>query len=233
MNVSKSRVNQMLSLQDVQDIEFALDLLESKLEFLPTLTETEKAHKVRLGVNNWNFVRTAKDAYDEIPALLPRIVEIDDYENDLALLFKMRPYESRLAQILVLINDSSMLLGDLAFKDSLAIFRSAQEAAKRGMPGAQLWLDRLETRFAGQSNRPDNQDGSSESDDNGGADGGATGGSDDAPTNSGTPNDGPVGNSGANNGGSGGTGGTNGSGEAGGTSGSGEAGGSTSTPNAG
>ncbi len=191
MSTNSQRLNHVLGSQEVLDIENALDLLEANLSFLPTITEEERTHKVRLGVNNWGFVRTAKQAYEDQPELLPRFIDVDDYQNDLELLERMIPYRTRLTQIMKLFEDSSILLGDFAYKDALGIFHAAQEAAKRGVPGAQLWLERMEPRFAWQRNRPTED---AETDEDGMpvlSGGGIADGNDgEGNTNSGSPTDG-------------------------------------------
>lgn len=173
MSTNSDRMNVALSTQDVQDIETALDLLESKLESFRTLTPFEKRHKIRLGVNNLAFVRTAKEAYDDMPELLPRIVDPIAYENDLALLMAIRPFQSRLNKLTYLMEDSAILLGDLSFRDSLGIFHSSQEAKKRGIEGGRLWAEKLQPRFETQGpvsteGEDDSMDGAG-SDDSGGS----------------------------------------------------------------
>lgn len=200
MNSHNDRMNQVLSAQDVQDIETALDTLENKLSFLRTLTEEERSRKVRLGVNNWGFVRTANDAYNDLPELLPRFIDVDDYQNDLELLLKMRPYQARFEQAIKLIKDTSILLGDLAYKDALAIFHSTRESAKRGLPGAELWLERLEPRFNGQGTN-----GYPEEDNMNGENGG---GNNDTPNDTKGNDNAPADTDGTNNGGSDENGGT-------------------------
>lgn len=153
MSTNNERLSAVLSTQDAQDIETALDLLEDKFSFLRTLTPDEKLHKVRLGVNNLAFVQTAKEAYDEMPELLPLLFSNSDYEKDLAMLMAIRPYQSRLNQLTYLMEDTAILLGDHTYKDSLVIFRSAQEAMKRGIDGGRLWVEKLEPRFEGQGVR--------------------------------------------------------------------------------
>ncbi len=153
MSFNVDRFNVVLSQQDVQDIESALDLLENKFSFLRTLTTEEKSRKVRLGVNNMAFVQTAKDAFDDMPDLLPSLFSDSGYENDIAMLNAIRPYQYRLDQLSYLMEDTAILLGDHIFKDSLVIFRSAQEAMKRGIDGSRLWVEKLETRFEGQGPR--------------------------------------------------------------------------------
>ena len=184
MNTHRNRLNTTMSNQDVQDVESALDMLETKLSFLVTITEDERDHSVRLGPHNWNFVRDAKEAYDDMPGLLPRFVDIDEYENDLALLHRLRPFSNRLSQFVRHLEDTSILLGNLAYKDSLAIMHSAQDAAKRGVTGAQMWSERLGKRFINAGNRTnqniDSGTGASNSTDDGGgnstSDTGTTGG---------------------------------------------------------
>lgn len=167
MSTNSERLSTVLSPQDVQDIESALDLLENKFSFLRTVTPEEKSRKIRLGVNNLAFVQTAKEAYDEIPELLPQIFSNTDYENDVTMLMTIRPYKSRLDQLSYLMEDTSILLGDHTYKDSLVIFRSAQEAMKRGIDGGRLWVEKLQPRFEGQGVRRTEEE-SEEMDDQGG-----------------------------------------------------------------
>ncbi len=212
MSINSTRLNTVLSPQDLQDIESAIDLLEMKFAFLRTLTAQEKQHKVFLGVNNLAFVRTAKEAYDEMPELLPRILNVDHYENDIAMLMALRPLQARLDQLSYQMEDTSVLLGDHVFKDSLGIFSSAQEAQKRGIDGGRLWTEKLETRFEKQAIRREDE----EQEEMGGQAGGSGGSAD----GSGNPTGGSADGSGNQGGSSGNQGGssdtpTNGSGNQG------------------
>ena len=38
------------------------------------------------------IVRDAKEAYDDLPELLPRFIDVDDYLNDLGMLMALRPF---------------------------------------------------------------------------------------------------------------------------------------------
>ncbi len=153
MSTYSDRVNRALTQTELGDIELSLDSIEQTLSFLRTLTPSEKSSKIRLAVNNWGFVRAAKDAYDDMPDLLPRYIDGTAYENDLALLDQLRAVSIRIEQISYLIKDSEILLGDLVYKDSLGMFQGAGEAKKRGTARARLWFERLRTRFYGQGSR--------------------------------------------------------------------------------
>lgn len=158
MSTHSDRINRALTQAEVSDIELALDAIEQNLSFLRTLTPEEKTHKVRLAVNNWGFVRVAKDAYDDMPELLPRFIDPGSYENDLALLDQLQDVSTRTEQILHLIQDTEILLGDLVYKDSLGMFAGAAEAKKRGTGRARLWHERLRVRFYGLGNRGTNDE---------------------------------------------------------------------------
>jgi len=152
--INDYRLNVELTTTDLQDIEIALDTLESKLDFLRSIPEEERAHKIRLGTNNLAFVQMAKEAYDERPYFLPRIHDNVTYENDYHLLFDLRPLQSRMEGLAQALGDTSILVGNDVYKDSLSIFHSAREGMRRGIDGSRHWARKLAIRF--ENNGPGN-----------------------------------------------------------------------------
>lgn len=150
MSTISERLNLSLSPSAVQDIGIGLDLLEAELMGFRTLTSEEKNRKIRIGTNNLAFLHTAKDAFDDMPELFPAYLNPTVYENDLTLFMDLRPIRNRLEQIIQLVDDTSVLVGDHVFKDSLEVFRSAKDGTKRGLEGARLWAKLMEARFEGQ-----------------------------------------------------------------------------------
>lgn len=152
------RMNVELSQTDQQDIETALDLLETKFSFLRALSPEERKAKIRLGVNNMAFMTHAKEAFDDMPELLPRILDPVIFEKEVALLTDLRPFIARISQLSSLMEDTSILLGDHTYRDALEIFYSSKKGTRMGMDGARLWKESLETRFEVHGNRPNTEE---------------------------------------------------------------------------
>lgn len=147
-----------LSPTAVQDIGTALDLLEAELDGFRTLSPDERGRKIRIGSINLSFLRTAKEAYDDMPELFPRYLDATVYENDFDLFLALRPIRQRLEQIIQLVDDTSVLVGDHVYKDSLEMFHSSRDGMKRGLEGARLWATALESRFESQGFRSDSDE---------------------------------------------------------------------------
>lgn len=153
MSSISERLNLTLGTTAVQDIGTALDLLEAELAGFRTLTSEEKGRKIRIGTDNLSFLRTAKDAYNDMPGLFPGYLNPTVYENDLELFLSLRPLRNRLEQIIHLVDDTSILVGDHVFRDSLEMFRNSKDGTKRGLEGARLWAEAMEARFEKNGNR--------------------------------------------------------------------------------
>jgi len=166
MSNFNDRMDVELNQQDQQDIENALAVLEAKFSFLRALSPEERQGKIRLGVNNMAFLHNAKEAFDDMPSLLPRILDPVIFEKEFTLLAALRPFQSRIGQLSSLLEDTSILLGDHTYRDALEIFYSSKKGTQMGMEGARLWKQSLENRFESHGNRyPQEEDLDSNSDD--------------------------------------------------------------------
>lgn len=156
--LNSNRLSVELTTTDIQDIEQALDTLESKLSFLEAMPEEERAHKIRLGTQNMTFLQVAKEAYIERPHFLPGISDPQDFENDFDLFFALRPVRARLEMLTQSVEDTTLQAGSDAYRDALGIFRNAKDGMKRGIDGGRFWANKLKVRFEQELSSSEEED---------------------------------------------------------------------------
>lgn len=132
----------------------AIATIRTNLPFLVSLTNAERRSKAKLGDGR---VALDEDAYPlmaQNPALLPVFVVLAEVTKDRTLRSQLDSIRLSLNSLCSEVDDTELVLGHEMFKAYLAFYSNAQQAAARGVAGAQTVVDTLAPYFARPSRTP-------------------------------------------------------------------------------
>lgn len=134
--------------QDLQEINFALTVLRSKLvPHLITLSVDEKVGLAKMGDKTLAFVTKALEQAIRNQHLVPSYVNVPELQIDYDAVVLLRPMLLALEEICKLMDDTITQSGSEAYVTSLAFYNAVGAAAKANVPGAQTIYDELSVRF--------------------------------------------------------------------------------------
>jgi hypothetical protein len=138
----------------VTAVNDAIATIRTNLPFLVSLTNAERRSKAKLGDGR---VALDEDAYPlmaQNPALLPMFIVLAEVTKDRALRSQLDSIRLSLNSLCSEVDDTELVLGHEMFKAYLAFYSNAQQAAARGVAGAQTVVDTLAPYFARPSRTP-------------------------------------------------------------------------------
>lgn len=138
----------------VTAVNGAIATIRTNLPFLVSLTNAERRSKAKLGDGR---VALDEDAYPlmaQNPSLVPMFVVLAEVTKDRTLRSQLDALRLSLNSLCSDIDDTELVLGHEMFKAYLAFYSNAQQAAARGVPGAQTVVDTLAPYFARPSRTP-------------------------------------------------------------------------------
>ena len=146
---SLNRISATLSDADITEIEGHLDDIRAKMPFLITLTAQERREKAKLGEKSMGFEEKCETYMQSHPQFMPGFVALEDVSKDRALRTQLLHLSAQHQALFAAIQDTLMLTGSDLWSSDLAYYKSVQEAARRGLPGAEAIYNDLKSRFPG------------------------------------------------------------------------------------
>jgi hypothetical protein len=138
---------------DLKKINEAIDTLDSLLKpLLITLTGKELQRLAKASNGTLPFIQQALDLAEQQPQFAPVYLNIPGLRLDLTAWQQLSSIQRRLQPMAADLNSTTSKLGSEAYVTSLTYYSSAQEAAKRGVSGAQPVVNTLKARFEQSAN---------------------------------------------------------------------------------
>ncbi|MBU1662929.1 MAG: hypothetical protein KKD28_15840 [Chloroflexi bacterium] len=144
--------NNLVSIQipteDQDAIRGALTLLGEKLQpYLIALTLAEKRGIPKMRDKTTPFVEKAVEYAENNPTLVPGFVDVSEMKIDFQAMALLTEFYRNVEKLYQTLNDTILLCGSETYKSALQFYKSVQQAAKSGVPGAQVIYDDLKQRF--------------------------------------------------------------------------------------
>lgn len=143
-------ISASLSAEDQQIILDCIATIKSKLGFCVKLSDDEKVRLPKLSDGRVPFVQKSLNYGNSTPKIVAPYSDLDELSKDVDFFEVMGPVENGLVSLTEMVVDSRMAAGADAYTAALSIYRSAQGAAKAGVPGTQSIVDDLKKLFEGQ-----------------------------------------------------------------------------------
>jgi len=137
-----------IPVEDQDAIKTAFTTLDEKL--LPNLIDLTAADRkglLKMGDKSISFVEKALEYAETNPNLLPGYVDIAGMKIDLNAVKVLTEYLRIAVKLADMLDDTIFLSGNEAFKTGLKIYKAIQQAAKSGIPGAEVIYEDLRQRF--------------------------------------------------------------------------------------
>jgi hypothetical protein len=141
-----TQTNPTLSEQDVQEIKQALDLIQTKLPFLLTLSTDDRKRMIKMGDKRFAFVKNSISAAQNNPNILPASFDLREFTNDYQLALQLSELLIQLQQLEEQVNDTVLSLGSDAMTNSLTVYDYVKTASKK-TPGLKSVAEQLGTAF--------------------------------------------------------------------------------------
>jgi hypothetical protein len=141
-----------LSDQDMQDIKQAIDLIQSKMPFLITLSADERKRLYKMGDKRLSFVKNSLSAAQSNPNILPASFDVNEFSNDYQLAMQLSELQMRLQQLHEQVDDTVLAVGSEAMTNSLTVYDYVKTAAKK-TPGLKSIAEQLGTLFKAMKNK--------------------------------------------------------------------------------
>jgi hypothetical protein len=116
----------------------------------PVLSNTEKHRMANMGDGSLPFTDKAVELAGKYPELLPKFVELEEFESDVELVHASWALITQTRELGDLLNDTRIQYGAEGYEKARALYKEAQAAEKLGVPGASEVVRELKVRFKGQ-----------------------------------------------------------------------------------
>jgi len=134
--------------EDQEAIRAALTTLEEKLQtYLIALTPKERKEIPKMRDKSTPFVEKVIEYAEGNPTLVPGFVNVSEMKIDFQATSLLTEFFRSIEKLYQTLNDTILLCGSEAYKSALQFYKSAQQASKSGIPGAQAIYDDLKQRF--------------------------------------------------------------------------------------
>ena len=144
-----NRISATLSDADITEIEGHLAAIRAKMPFLITLTAKERRAKSKLGEKSMGFEEKCETYMLSNPQFMPGFIGLEEVDKDRTLRTQLLHLSAQHQALSATIQDTLMLTGSDLWSSDLAYYQSVQEAARRGLPGAEAIYNDLKSRFPG------------------------------------------------------------------------------------
>lgn len=136
---------------DLRAVQAALEVLTNTLlPQLKTLSPEQRRELAKMGDKTLAFVQKSREYARINPDLIPRFVDMEEFETDFAATEVLRGLAQQLRPVLDAIEDSLMLAGSEAYQAALMFYRSVRSAAAtQATPHAAGVYEDLSNRFPG------------------------------------------------------------------------------------
>lgn len=148
-----NRVSAVLGDAEVAEVRTQIGALRTRLPFLINLSPQDRKDLPKLGDKSVGFDEKCQAYMESNPEFLPGFVDTAELDRDRALRSQLLRLAPDLMALAEQIEDTLTALGSEIVMVDFAYYQGVREAARRGLPGAQLIYDDLRARFPG-SGRP-------------------------------------------------------------------------------
>jgi hypothetical protein len=123
-----------LSIDDLDAVMAALEIIRQKLPFLVGLSPDERRQLSKIGRKSQTFVVKALDMAAKHGDLMPRYFNIEEARRDLELFETLNPVLQSLNQLKELVEDTQMVVGSEAYAAARLAYNTAKASGKnRGL----------------------------------------------------------------------------------------------------
>ncbi|HMX53810.1 MAG TPA: hypothetical protein PLP53_07760 [Plasticicumulans sp.] len=144
-----NRVSAVLGDAEIAELRTQIAALRARLPFLVNLSPQDRKELPKLGDKTVGFDEKCQTYMESNPEFLPGFVDTAELDRDRALRSQMLRIAPDLLLLAEQIEDTLTVLGSEIVMVDFAYYQGVREAARRGLPGAQLIYDDLRTRFPG------------------------------------------------------------------------------------
>jgi len=131
----------------VVQIEAKIAEIKQLMPFLIGLSSEDHQSLYILGRKSTQFVQRSVESVRQNPELAPSFLDAEVLENNYMLYNNLLTILEPVQQLERMIADTSMVAGNLAYKDALDYYNSVKRAAKSNVPGAEAVNENLKVRF--------------------------------------------------------------------------------------
>ena len=149
--MERNLVDAELTAADLQAVETAIETIQTKLPFLISLTNDEKASMFKLGETYKPFVEKAEWLVDNFPMIMPGAFNTAQFKKDLALLTILGSLNNKLQSIAKTMDDTITAVGSDVILAALEIYNSGKNNEER-IPGLKPIIDEMKTFFPQKEN---------------------------------------------------------------------------------
>ncbi len=142
-----TRIDNPFTQADFDDAMAALDLLGQTLDESKGLSPRAKSRLFRMGKANLGFVEAASRSLKAMPNVRPAYIDPEEFEKDVMLIRNSKALRLKLLEIASRMEDTEILVGDHAFRSSLAIYGVVQSAFRTGFAGAEPYYQEMKERW--------------------------------------------------------------------------------------
>lgn len=143
-------ISASLSEAEQKQILSCLQNAKSKLSFCIKLSPEQKQTLPKMNDGRVPFVQKSIKNGKLQPVVVPPYIDLDQCSKDVELYTMLSPIETEILSLAEMIVDTRIAAGSDAFLAALSIYKSAQGAAKAGIPGTKTIVDDLKPLFDGQ-----------------------------------------------------------------------------------
>ena len=149
-NLTNNRLNSTATAEQITAVKTALQTINTNLPFLIGLTSDERVALPAIDVNNKAFAEDAINAGVNNAPLIPSYVSVESMQKDMILFNQLEEITALVNQLLEKLEDTKLLAGSEAYVSALALYKLFGAASDAGVPGSDVIVSQLKTRFAGQ-----------------------------------------------------------------------------------
>ena len=111
------------------------------------MTDAQRQRLLGSGIRRWGFIVKTFEIAGENGEFIPRFMDFEQLRGLVYEISETRNIVISLEQLARIYNDILLVAGNDAYRLALMYYRSVQDAARRGVPGAQAIFRRLEAFF--------------------------------------------------------------------------------------
>jgi hypothetical protein len=151
-NMNKSPISFVMPQADIDAVKSAIKIIESKMPFLISLSNDERAKMMKLGPKSVDFAQEAYNASVNFPGILPPAFDKVEYVKDTNLFKVLGEFKLLLNSLNEKVDSTYMAVGRESMDASLHIYELVQASSKR-IPGLQSVELKLKERFKKQGRK--------------------------------------------------------------------------------
>ncbi len=145
-----NRVNAVLAPEDKAEVLAALKVIRAKLPFLIGLSKDQRKQMAKMGDARYSFVHQTLGLAQDVPEMLPRAFNVEDFRRDVELLEDLRGILLEVSTLNEALDDTAFALANEAYTSARTVYRFAKVDRGHGLDGIVKDLGKL---FKSQTTR--------------------------------------------------------------------------------